>query len=224
MRVIGSIRRLAERIPRWCRGREAHQAPRLLTAEQELAALRPRIVPAALFGLGLPGPRADLVLPGLALSWVLLVGPREYRHVTDAMVARWTTTGADWQQIALDNLRPRHARDRDRRLFTGAYDGPDGRSTCAFALHDDGLGLSRLLLHADVARLFPDGYRVALPDMQAGMVLAATAPQELAAAFLDTVQHYYAEGGAPLRAGLYDPALLRVREPTALAASEPTAD
>ena len=94
----------------------------------------------------------------------------------------------------------------------------------AFALHDDGLGLSRLLLQADVTRLFPDGYRVALPDMQAGMVLATSAPPELAAAFLETVQHYYAEGGVPLRAGLHDPALLRIRERTMSESSEPATE
>jgi hypothetical protein len=186
--------------------------PEALGEAEELAALRPRIVPTAFFEVGLPGPRVDLVFPGLALSWVLLLGEGHFRYVTDEMVARWTAAGMDWRQVALDNLRPRHPKDKARQLFTGYYDALDGRPGCAFALHDDGLGLSRLLLREEIERLFGAEYRVALPDLQAGMVVSTTAAPDLMRAFADTVERYYEGGSAPLRAGLYDPAMLRLRE------------
>ena len=212
MRVLGGLRVLLERLPGIWPERSAPAATEALSEAEELTALRSRIVPTAFFEVGLPGPRADLVFPGLALSWVLLLGDGHFRHVTDEMVARWTAAGTDWQQVALDNLRPRHPKDKARQLFTGYYDGPDGRPGCAFALHDDGLGLSRLLLRDEIERQFGDDYRVALPDLQAGMVISTTAAGELVRAFAETVERYYESGSAPLRAGMYDPAMLRPRE------------
>ncbi len=204
---------LPRRAARWLAGRRpppasADEPP---SPEHQLAALRPRVVPRALFAAGLPGPRADLVFPGLALSWGLLLGRRQFAHVTKAMVLRRDGAGIDRQRAALANLRPRHPRDAERRLFTGYYQNRDRTPGCAFALHDDGLGLSRLLLHDEIARVFPEGYRVALPDLQAGLVLSATAPPGLARAFADTVDAYYSGGAAPISAGLFDPALLRPR-------------
>jgi hypothetical protein len=210
--LLGRLRHALEGLPGMRPERSERVSREALSEAEELAALRPRIVPTAFFDVGLPGPRADLVFPGLALSWVLLLGDGRFRHVTDEMIARWTAAGTDWRQVALGNLRPRHPKDKARQVFTGYYDGPDGRAGCAFALHDDGLGLSRLLLREETGRLFPDGYRVALPDLQAGMVISTTAAPDLMRAFAETVERYYESGSAPLRAGLYDPAMLRPRE------------
>jgi hypothetical protein len=213
MRLLGALRDVLERLPGVRPARSVSAASEVLGEADELAVLRPRIVPTAFFEVGLPGPRADLVFPGLALSWVLLLGDGRFRYVTDEMIARWTAAGTDWRQVALDNLRPRHSKDKARQIFTGYYDGRDGRPGCAFALHDDGLGLSRLLLREEIGRLFPDGYRVALPDLQAGMVISTTVAPDLMRAFAETVERYYESGSAPLRAGLYNPAMLRPRQP-----------
>ena len=65
-------------------------------------------------------------------------------------------------------------------------------------MQDDALGPSRLLLGDYFSRLFPQGYKVALPEMSCGFVIAKDITEEEGEKFAKIVDNCHHNGTRPL--------------------------
>lgn len=174
-----------------------------------ISQLLPVLVPAACIGSArCPGPYAALAAHGIVETWAVLLSGDTIRPITSAIEQGWDAQGIDWKARALQNLR--HLSPLP--LATGALLRDDGDTWLISLKYPDGLAASRLLLHDELARLFPAGYRVALPESNRAFAFARDLDRE----DLDTVQNLarrsYSSGARPLSAEIFDPEdLLPVR-------------
>ena len=72
-------------------------------------------------------------------------------------------------------------------------------------VQEDGLGSSRLLLTEQLEGLFPNGYRVALPERSRGFAFAAELDVEDADTVESLIQSSYWKGARPLSPRIFDP-------------------
>lgn len=153
--------------------------------------------------VGVPAVFHALAAPDLLLTWVELSEPEMMLYVTPARAAEWDSTQPGWRAIALAAMQRADA----GRVFTHEKRAEDGSLVWVAMMHDDGLGSIRLLLTEELARVFPTGYLVALPDRSCGLAVARDARE------LDEVRTMVAamQSGAtiPMIPDLRDPAELR---------------
>ena len=170
--------------------------------------LFPIFVPSSFFESGWHGPFELLKIDGLALTWILERPSNTMLYVSHTTADHWESQGIDWQERALRNLDARPGR------FTTHHFNREGDGTlyAAVFMNEDGFGPSRLLLGDRLRTLFPNGYRVALPEMSCGIALAADALAEESGRILDLTQKCFADGTRPLVAGIHQPAQL-TRDP-----------
>ncbi len=131
--------------------------------------VRPLIVPSSYFTTGaFPAPHVPLTAPDLALTCVMLSGPASVLYVEPQMAESWRRKGIDWVAGSLTELR----RADERLRWTHESRDEDGQLNWIAFMNDDGLGSSRLLLTDELARQFPEGYLVALPDRSCGLAIS----------------------------------------------------
>jgi hypothetical protein len=147
------------------------------------------------------GPFATLRAPGVALAWAVLLRDDALRYVRHDMQRVWEEQGIDWKVRALQNLRELSPDP----LCTGALFRDSGETWLISLMHPDGLGPSRLLLTDQLERLFPQGYRVALPERSRGFAFASNLDLEDADTIDHLVQSFYWKGDRPLSAGTFEP-------------------
>lgn len=166
-------------------------------------ALVPVLVPASFFEHGgWVGPHGSVGIDGVGLTWAVEQPEQTMLYLNHSVAAHLDSLGVDWRERALDNLS-----ERSDRFFTGHFPREDG-SGQAFALlfmHDDGYGPSRLLFDESLEEIFPNGYRVAMPEMSCGIALSAQATQAEVAKIENLVAHCFKHGTRPLVTGFHPP-------------------
>jgi hypothetical protein len=166
--------------------------------------LLPMFVPASFFAMGnWPGPYARLRTADLGLTWAVLFPHQTLRYVDDDMLQYWELCRIDWKEIAMRNLQARtqganiHQLRRPNR--------PDGKLVSMAFMSEDGLGPSRLLFRGTLNEQFPEGYRVAIPEMSCGVAFSKNAQDPELTKILTMVADCYQKGTKPLSPGIYDP-------------------
>jgi hypothetical protein len=176
-------------------------------ASLSVDALMPVLVPASFFARGnWVGPHEEVGIDGVGLTWAIEQPEQTMRYLDHGLAKYWSDQGIDWRERAFDHLG-----DRSQSTFaTGSFPRDDGSGT-PFALvfmHGDGFGPSRLLFDESISEFFPEGYRIAMPEMSCGIAVSATASEAELARIRDIVDHCYRNGTRPLVPGFHPPLLV----------------
>lgn len=171
-----------------------------------LSQLLPALVPATDVGTArCPGPYAVLRAHGIVETWAVLLSGDAIRPITGAIEQPWNAQGIDWKSRALENLRALSPPP----LATGALLRDDGDTWLISLQYPDGLAASRLLLHDELARLFPSGYRVALPESNRAFAFARDLDREDIDTVQNLVRRSFSASARPLSPEILDPEDLR---------------
>jgi|HubBroStandDraft_6_1064221.scaffolds.fasta_scaffold131013_2 hypothetical protein len=150
---------------------------------------------------GWPGPYETLRAQGVALAWAIVLADDAIRYVLHHVQREWETEGIDWKTCALQNLRERSPEP----MGTGTLFRDNGETWLVSLMHPDGLGPSRLLLTPELERVFPKGYRVALPERSRAFAFASDLDLEDADTINNLVQRNYSRGERPLSPEIFCP-------------------
>ncbi len=71
-------------------------------------------------------------------------------------------------------------------------------------MHPDGWGPSRLLLRDSLAKAFPEGYRVAIPEMSCGVAISKRLDADEERVVNDLVAKCFQEGTRPLAPDIFE--------------------
>lgn len=147
------------------------------------------------------GPFATLRVAGVAMAWAVAESGRFPRYITPDKQQQWDSSGVDWRTQALLNL---HSISGDA-LGTGALYRDSGEPWLISLMYPDGLGPSRLLLTDHLARTFPRGYRVALPEQNRAYAFTTELDREDVDTVENLVHRSYQSAEQPLSPGIFDP-------------------
>ena len=171
-----------------------------------ISQLLPVFVPAACAGTArCPGPYSALEAHGIVLTWAVLLSSGEIRPLTSAAGQAWDVQGIDWKARALQNLRELSPPP----FATGALLRDDGDTWLISLQYPDGLAASRLLFDDEIARLFPAGYRVALPESNRAFAFARDLDREDIDTVQSLVRRSYSASARPLSPEIFAPEDLR---------------
>ena len=169
----------------------------------DIKSVLPIFVPSAFFAEGnWVGPFSRFRAAEIGLTWSVLLPNQTMRYVDAALQQFWEAQGLDWKTLAMNNLGERTNSDpagvRQLRKANGEL------SSIAF-MFQDGYGPSRLLFRVGLAERFPQGYRVAMPEMSCGFAFA----KDLDGPDLDTtlklIDRCYQKGTRPFSPVVYEP-------------------
>jgi hypothetical protein len=180
---------------------------RLMTAEMDTPPaqidtrrLLPVFAPAGFFTTGKwCGPYAKLRTPSLGLTWAVLMPYAVMQYVNRQMQEHWDAQGLDWKRLAMRNL----ARETSDHPGARTLRRPGGKVYAIAFMFQDGLGTSRLLLRDGLIKMFPQGYRVALPERSCGFAFAADLTAEESRSVIGTVKDCFRQGTNPLVADTF---------------------
>ena len=150
---------------------------------------------------GWPGP---FILPGaegVGVTWALALPDQGIRYMDQSMRAHWEAVDVDWKAAALANLRDAST----ERLFTHGLSRTNGALFAAAMMHADGWGPSRLLLRDALQQIFPEGYRVSVPDMSCGFAISRELEETEETTIAGIVAKCFGEGTRPLAPGIFEP-------------------
>jgi hypothetical protein len=163
--------------------------------------LLPLFVPASFFSTGnWPGPHVALKARDIGLTWAILGPEQTMLYVSMSAAQYWTTQGIEWRLLALQNLRAASKND----VYTGVL-GAESSPSAIFMTHPDGLGPSRLLLTDELTRIFPRGYRVAIPEMSLGIAFSLQIDNTDLEKVQVIIGKCYQDGTRPLARGVHAP-------------------
>jgi len=169
-------------------------------AQLDTRELLPVLLPAALFSTGKwCGSFTRLRAAEIGLTWAVLMPGGSLRYVDRATQSHWEEQGLDWKALAMTNLArhtenqpgPRMLRRVNGEIFAVAF------------LYEDGLGPSRLLFRGTLARFFPKGYRLAIPERSCGFAFATDLNAEERSQVEGVINHCYQHGTRPFAPGSY---------------------
>jgi hypothetical protein len=183
----------------------------LVRGDRDIGAVLPVFIPSSFVQAagGWPGPCEVLQAGSIALAWAVPLANDTTAYVLHETQKEWEAQGIDWKARALQNLRELSPEP----MGTGALFRDNGETWLISLMHTDGLGPSRLLLTDQLERLFPKGYRVALPERSRGFAFST----DLDLVDVDTVENLirssYSKGDRPLVCGIFDPNDLLIATP-----------
>ncbi len=158
------------------------------------------------------GPMKRLKHPELAVTWVVLNDGGTMSYVNHEAAARYVAEGIDYQSEAMRNLR----RDAEGALYTHDRTDDDGsehgRTLFVVAMHEDGLGSSRLLLLPEWREEFPEGFVFGLPERSCAFVVPADLSEAEQAIPRKIVGECFASGTTKMLPGLHDPSLFEYED------------
>jgi hypothetical protein len=169
-------------------------------AELDSRELLPVLLPASFFSTGeWGGPFTRLRAAEIGLTWAVLMPGGSLRYVNQAIESHWDKQRLDWKALALANLSrhtenqpgPRMLRRVNGEVFAVAF------------FYEDGLGPSRLLFRGTLSRLFPKGWRVAIPERSCGFAFGTDLTPEEQSQVDGVVNHCYQHGTRPFAPGSY---------------------
>jgi tetratricopeptide (TPR) repeat protein len=163
--------------------------------------LLPVFVPASLCSKVWCGPYYRLRNLDFGLTWCVLLDGGVISYVNHQQQAYWEAQGIDWQRLALCNLMER---GKEKGAIT-VLNNPDGEVLAIQFRFSDGLGSSHLIRRALLAKQFPKGYRVALPDRNYGLAFSAELGSDDLAVMQKIVCRWHDKGPMRLAPGTYDP-------------------
>jgi len=171
-------------------------------AHMNIRKLFPMFAPAGFFETGgWPGPFVLPVAKGVGITWALDLGQGSHRYLDRTISAYWQEEGVDWKNAALANLRVASV----ERLYTHRMIRPNGELFAVAMLHTDGWGPSRLLLTDALQQLFPEGYRVAIPEMSCGLAISRNLEGPEQGTVDDIITKCFGDGSRPLAQGIFEP-------------------
>jgi len=106
----------------------------------------------------------------------------------------------DWKAIAMRNLADQSTGQSGMQPMRR----PTGELSALAMTFDDGLGPSRLLFRGALEEQFPNGYRVAIPEMSCGFAFAKDLKGDELANIEDVISKCYKNGTYPIVPGIYD--------------------
>ena len=148
-----------------------------------------------------PGPYVILPTAGVALAWAKPQPGETLRYVLHETQEEWEAQSVDWKARALQNLR----QVSEEPLGTGALFRENGETWLISLMYPDGLGPSRLLLTAELERMFPKGYRVALPERDRAFAFARDLDRDDADTVENLLERSYSGSGQRLSLGIFEP-------------------
>ena len=168
----------------------------------ELKNLVPVIIPRAYLAYdNWPGPYRLLKHPELALTWVTLELNQWMNYLTKEKADAWAHDGFDYESVALENL----ARFTGSAIGTHHKLDTSGNLVFTAMMHEDGLGSSRVLLHADLSQAFPQGYWVAIPERSCALVIPKRVSAEGFEEVKGLARKCWEEGTTPMLPDLLEP-------------------
>jgi hypothetical protein len=173
----------------------------LAPSAMDIRKLFPMFTPASFFSHGQwPGPFETLGAAGVGLTWALDLEGGGMRYLDRPMCSQWEAEKVDWRTAALANLRAATA-----DIFTHRLGRKTGDSVfVGVMMHPDGWGPSRLLLRDALEKAFPEGYRVAIPEMSCGLAISRWLNPEEEAAAMEIVAKCFQNGTRPLAPGVFE--------------------
>lgn len=182
--------------------KELRDGPPVRPEDLDVGNVMPVFIPRSFVeGVVWPGPYDSLRAQDIALTWAVVLPDDAIRYVLHDMQQQWEARGIDWKARALENLRDLSPEPPG----TGALYHDNGETWLISLMHADGLGPSRLLLADQLERVFPKGYRVALPERSRGFAFAADLDVEEADTVATLVQRSYSNGERPLSPEIFEP-------------------
>jgi hypothetical protein len=173
----------------------------LAASVPDIRKLLPLFAPASFFAAGTwPGPFETLTASGVGLTWALDLDGGGVRYLDRPVCTQWEEEKVDWRAAALANLRAATTDVFTHRL---GRKGGDGIFAGA-SMHPDGWGSSRLLLREALEEAFPEGYRVAIPEMSCGVAISLRLDHEEEALVKDIVAKCFKRGTRPLALGIFE--------------------
>ncbi len=164
--------------------------------------LLPIFVPSSFFALGnWPGPYSRLRAAEIGLTWTVLIPNQAMRYVDFSMQELWEARQLDWKSLALSNLLSQTT----GRPGLHAIRRANGEVSALAFMFEDGLGPSRLLFRDTLARQFPAGYRLAMPEMSCGIAFAGDLEGQEMATVQGVIDGCYRKGTRPLSPQIYEP-------------------
>ena len=159
--------------------------------------LHPLIVPRSYIeGTDWDLPHVSLPNQQFILTWV------EYReamvYLDRATYNELEASGREWQRQSFDNVRQaapfcQHQKENE----SGKVEW------IAFVNDEDTISSSKVLLQPELHLLFPEGYRVAIPDRACGLVISDHCVGEALAQVKQLVENMYAGATTPMVPDLY---------------------
>jgi len=148
------------------------------------------------------GPMKNLRHPQLALTWVVLREPGAMTYISHEMALEYQQRGVDFESEALSNLQS--AKDSELNTHHKVI---DGRLIHAVAMHQDGLGSSRLLLVDRWKRIFPNGCYFGLPERSCAFIVPVGLSPRERRSVVKVVDHCHKYGTTTMLPGLQSPDL-----------------
>lgn len=173
-----------------------------LQADQiDITNVLPIFVPSSFFVKGnWVGPFLRLRAAEAGLTWSVLLPNQTMRYVDYGMVQRWEEQQLDWKALAMKNLS-----DRTNGQNTREIRKPTGETSAIAFMHEDGYGPSRLLFRGGLAERFPQGYKVAMPEMSCGFAFGKDLEGGDLSTVLNVIDQCYRKGTRPFSPAIYDP-------------------
>jgi len=175
----------------------------LVRGDRDIGAVLPVFIPSSFVESagGWPGPCEVLQAASVALAWAVPLPNDTIAYILHETQREWEAQGIDWRARALQNLRDLSPEP----LGTGALFRDHGETWLISLMYADGLGPSRLLLSDQLERLFPNGYRVAMPERSRGFAFAAELDAEDADTVETLIRNSFSKGERPLSCGIFEP-------------------
>ncbi len=194
---------------RWMKGRrdaraqieQLRESVELPPEALAIESLLPVICPGSFLEAGdWPGPIDRFSTNELCLTWAYMQPHQTMVYLNRQHVEYLHSRGIDFRRRAIENLRASTdpAWSHERRSGEGMQ--------FVALMHADGLGPSRVLLTDELAAVFPEGYRIAVPERSCGIVFSAklSGPplQEVEA----LIARCFQNGTRPMTSSVFGPA------------------
>ena len=169
--------------------------------EIPVAQIIPLLVPASFFDRQQwPGPYSLLRASGVGLTWAALMPKQTMLYVSHPMTEYWNSQNLNWRQQAIDNL----GRLTGNPVATAQFNRADGQVYGLVMMHEDGCGPSRLLLDQHIAQWFPEGYRVAVPEMSVGLAFSVRLSEAEQKKMEGLVHNCFQKGTRPVSSSIFE--------------------
>lgn len=170
--------------------------------DHDLSALIPMLVPRSFSDTGhWPGPIHRLQADDFDQTWGVLGIEDALTYVSRPIQTLWDSHGLDWRRIADDNLR----RIVEAEPYTHAMVREDGSPFAVAMTYGQNLAGARLLVPGLFTGLFPEGYRVAVPDMTCALAMAANLTREESTQIEAMLAELFAVAAEPVSQKHYAP-------------------
>jgi len=180
--------------------RETIEGMDVSPAELDTRELLPVLLPAWFFTTGKwCGPFTRLRAAEIGLTWAVLMPGGNLRYVNRASESHWEEQGLDWKALAMTNL----ARHTEHQPGPRMLRRVNGEVFAVAFLYEDGLGPSRLLFRGTLAKFFPKGCRLAIPERSCGFAFGTDLNAEERSQVEGVINHCYLHGTRPFAPGSY---------------------